>query len=383
MKRIFAVTAVVLLAAAGAAAQAPPPTEAFAAGRERLAAGDPLEAAEAFHAALLESGAGRWTLRVGLFCDVANVEKAAEVTGGAPELLVLRRSVGGRPCLAVYWGLFSTRAAAQGAVASIPAALRAPGQQPVPVSEALPPGAPAPIHAAAAPPAPPGPVRVEAQPAPAPAPAAVAPAPEPPEAPPAAREPVFVPAPAPQAAAVEPVPVPVDLPPDEGAGVPALEIGAAWSALWDESFDVDDADGFFEVGWMVSFNASLTRSLGIVGEASGHYGSQPLDVAGTLVDFDYDLLGVHAGPRYTHRGGGAVQPYVQALAGWTRTGFEAAGARVVDDAFSIQPGVGLTVRLSRSVGLGLGGDYRLVFGEIENRNEARVHAGLVFAVGKR
>jgi hypothetical protein len=177
--------------------------------------------------------------------------------------------------------------------------------------------------------------------------------------------------------------VPVDLPPDEGARVPALEIGAAWSALWDESFDVDDADGLFEVGWMVSFDANLTRSLGIVGEASGHYGSQPLDVVGTLVDFDYDLLGVHAGPRYTHRGGGVVQPYVQALAGWTRTGFEAAGARVVDDAFSIQPGVGLTVRLSRSVGLGLGADYRLVFGEIENRNEARVHAGLVFAVGKR
>lgn len=382
MKRSFAVTALVLLVAAGAAAQAPPPTDAFAAGRQRLAAGDPLEAAEAFHAALLESGAGRWTLRVGLFCDVANVEKAAEATGGAPELLVLRRSVGGRPCLAVYWGLFATRAAAQGAVASIPAALRAPGQQPVPVSDALPPGAPAPVRAAAAPPAPPVPVRTEEPPPAAPAPAAVAPAPEP-EAPPVAPAPVVVATPAPRTAAVEPVPLPVDLPPDEGAHVPALEIGAAWSALWDESFDVDDADGLFEVGWMVSFNASLTRSLGIVGEASGHYGSQPLDVVGTLVDFDYDLLGVHAGPRYTHRGGGVVQPYVQALAGWTRTGFEAAGARVVDDAFSIQPGVGLKVRLSRSVGLGVGADYRLVFGEIENRNEARVHAGLVFAVGER
>lgn len=373
MKRIFAVTAVVLLVAAGAAAQAPPPTEAFAAGRERLAAGDPLEAAEAFHAALLESGEGRWTLRVGLFCDVANVEKAARAVGGAPELLVLRRSVGGRPCLAVYWGLFSTRAAAQGAVASIPAPLRAPGQGPVPVSQTLPPGAPGAVRAAAAPPSAPAAVAP---------PEAVAPAPEP-AAPTVAPAPAAAPAPAPRMAAVEPVPLPVDLPPDEGARVPALEIGAAWSALWDESFDVDDADGFFEVGWMVSFCANLNRSLGIVGEASGHYGSQPLDVAGTLVDFDYDLLAVHAGPRYTHRGGGAVLPYVQALAGWTRTGVEAAGGRAVDDAFSIQPGVGLTVRLSRSVGLGVGADYRLVFGEIENRNEARVHAGLVFAVGER
>ena len=98
---------------------------------------------------------------------------------------------------------------------------------------------------------------------------------------------------------------------------------------------------------------------------------------------DRDLLGVHAGLRYTHRRGGFAVPYAQALAGWTRTGVELAGIRRVDDAFSIQPGVGLNLRLSRSVGLGLGADYRLVFGEEENRNEVRVHAGLVFGIGDR
>ena len=66
-----------------------------------------------------------------------------------------------------------------------------------------------------------------------------------------------------------------------------------------------------------------------------------------------------------------------------RTGVELAGIRGVDDAFSVQPGVGLNLRLSRSVGLGLGADYRLVFGELEDRNELRLHAGIVLAIGDR
>ena len=144
------------------------------------------------------------------------------------------------------------------------------------------------------------------------------------------------------------------------------------------------ADGFHERGFLLSLSAPLNRSLAVVGEASGHYGSDDLtDALGVPLTLDRDILGVHAGPRFTHRGDGRAEPYVQALAGWTRTGFELAGLREVEDSFSIQPGVGLNLRLSRSVGLGLGADYRLVFGEEENRNEVRVHAGLVFGIGDR
>ena len=57
---------------------------------------------------------------------------------------------------------------------------------------------------------------------------------------------------------------------------------------------------------------------------------------------DRDLLGVHAGLRYTHRRGGFAVPYAQALAGWTRTGVDLAGRREVEDAFSVQPGVAST-----------------------------------------
>jgi hypothetical protein len=162
-----------------------------------------------------------------------------------------------------------------------------------------------------------------------------------------------------------------------------MEITAAYSGLWDDALAEDGGDGFLEAGWNLSLCGNVTRSIGVVGEVSGHYGSDDLlDAASAPLPVDYDVLGVHAGPRYTLRRDGFVVPYVQALAGWTRTGVELAGIRVVDDAFSIQPGVGLQLRLSRKVGLGLGADYRLVL-EDETRNEFRFHAGLVLGVGRR
>ena len=172
--------------------------------------------------------------------------------------------------------------------------------------------------------------------------------------------------------------------PAKSTRVPAIEVTAAYSALGDDVLSEDGGDGLLEAGWMLSLCGNLNRSLGVVGEVSGHYTSDDtLDAFGAPLAEDWDLLGVHAGPRYTHRGGGFAVPYVQALAGWTRTGVELAGVRRVEDAFSIQPGVGLHLRLSRSVGLSLGADYRLVFGEEDQRNELRAHAGLVFGVGSR
>ena len=121
-----------------------------------------------------------------------------------------------------------------------------------------------------------------------------------------------------------------------------------------------------------------------MGEVSAQYKSDDaLAELGAPFDVDLDLLGVHAGLRYTHRTAGLVAPYFQALAGVTRSSVELADFRTVEDDFSIQPGVGLVVRLSDSVGLGLGGDYRLVFGEENQRNEVRVHADLVFGMGSR
>jgi hypothetical protein len=372
MRREVAAGVLGVVVAVGVEAQPLDAPGVLARGRELLAQGDALGAADAFHAALHGGPAGRHTVRVGVYCDIANLEHQVRASGNAPELFVLRRAVGGRPCLALFWGLFPSRAAARAAVATIPVPLRAPAQSPVLVAEVLPPGAP-PEAAAERPPAPPA-----ERPAPAVAAA------------PAAPEPAAVPPPAP----VEPVPAgvspptPVEMPaatsPAEPARVPAMEITAAYSGLWDDTLSENGGDGFLEAGWTLSLCGNVTRSLGVVGEVSGHYGSDDLlDAVGAPLPVDYDVLGVHAGPRYTLRRDGFVVPYVQALVGWTRSGVESARQRVVDDAFSIQPGVGVNLRFSRRVGLGLGADYRLALGEDESRSEVRFHAGLVLGVRGR
>jgi hypothetical protein len=378
MRRHVAAGALAMMAAVCVEAQTPPSSGAFARGRELMGQGDPLEAADAFHEALRGGPAGRHTVRVGVYCDIANLERQVRASGNAPELFVLRRSLEGRPCLALYWGLFPSRAAARAAVTTIPVPLRAPGQSPVLVSQVLPPGAPPPARTAAVPP--PAPPVEPAVPPPA---AAVPARPKPVAEAPLAEAPAVVPeAPLP-AVREEPLP-PMPTPAEAGVRVPALEITGAYSALWDDVLAEDGGDGFLEAGWMLSLCGNLNRSIGVVGEVSGHYTSRDtLDAFGAPLAEDWDLLGVQAGPRYTHRGGGAAVPYVQAVVGWTRTGVELAGIRRVEDAFSVQPGVGLNLRLSRSVGLGLGADYRLVFGEPDNRNELRLHAGLVLAIGDR
>jgi hypothetical protein len=106
-----------------------------------------------------------------------------------------------------------------------------------------------------------------------------------------------------------------------------------------------------------------------------------VDVLGAPLDLG--LLGLHAGLRYTYRGGGFATPYIQGLAGGTRSSVEVGDVREVEDDFSIQPGAGVVFRLSDSVGLGLGADYRLVFSEDDQRNEFRAHADLVFGIGNR
>jgi hypothetical protein len=367
------------LAAAGVGAQPPVPPDALARGRELLTLGDPLGAADAFHEALRGREAGLHTVRVGVYCDVANLERLARAAGNPPELFVLRRSIRGRPCLALYWGLFPSRAAARAALSAVPAKLRAAGQGAVAVSDVLPPGEPPPARAAAAPPSPAAPVAPPAAAPPPPEkPLATEPlVPEAREAPPAEAPTVAPPATAPEErASAEPI--------AESAGTPKMEATVAYSGLWDDTFSKGGRDGFFELGWALSLCGNLSRSIGVVGEASGHYSSEDtLDDAGAPLAVDRDLLAVHAGLRYTHRGRGRIAAYAQALAGWTRTGAEASGRRQIEDAFSIQPGLGLHVRVTPSVGLDLGADYRLVLGKDQDRGEVRYLVGVVVAAGGR
>ncbi len=161
-----------------------------------------------------------------------------------------------------------------------------------------------------------------------------------------------------------------------------MEIAAGYSYLDDDIFP--ETGGAFELGWILSGCANLNRGLGVVGEVNAQYKTVGApEVLGAPFDADLGLLGVHVGLRYAHRSGGLVTPYIQGLAGVTRASVEVAGIREVEDDFSVQPGAGVVFQLSDSVGLGLGADYRLVFGEEDQRNEFRAHAELVFGIGNR
>lgn len=85
-------------------------------------------------------------------------------------------------------------------------------------------------------------------------------------------------------------------------------------------------------------------------------------VQGGTYDFQYQSL--HAGPRVAPLAG-RVQPYVEVLAGGTRLGI---WERRLDRTgewgsrqFSLQPGLGVDIFLSRHVAVRVAGDLRMIF----------------------
>jgi opacity protein-like surface antigen len=206
-------------------------------------------------------------------------------------------------------------------------------------------------------------------------------------------------------------PLPSGAPPQAvgEAAVPGAEIGLGYAYLWDDRMSqiryredptfIITSDpklsSNFWIGGVLSANFNVTDRVGIVTEVSGHHQSQT--VQGSLVDIN--VLGVHAGIRYTDREDNVATPYAQFLLGMTRFSAEAdlldhtTLSFRPDTNFSIQPGIGVMFRVSDRVRIGLGGDYRLVFTEPATdpllsfpnykTNEFRLHAGIVFGVGTR
>ena len=368
--------------------------------RELLAARRYLDAADAFQAYLSSDDRDRFTIRVAVYCDVANLDAHLQRPGNPPDLFLLRRPVGDQSCVGLFWRLFSSRSEADAALASVPAALRTDGQGAAAVSSLLVPGAPAIARPTAPPPsAPPAPV---ASPAPA---SAAAPPPKPPVTTTPATRP-------PETASVPPTPATVRSSPAKAspvaaaepanaAGTPLAEIELGYSYLWDDRMSQitftggDDSaplglSGSFWLGWVVSGNVNVTNRLGITGEVSGHYRSQ--NAPGTDLTVGTEELGFHAGPRYTQRNDAVATLYAQALFGATRFSMNLLGESEAATHFSIQPGLGVMLRVSDEVRIDVGGDYRLVFTERgglslvppkKYTNAFRFRAGVVFGVGKK
>ena len=168
---------------------------------------------------------------------------------------------------------------------------------------------------------------------------------------------------------------------------PKAEISLGYSYLYDDSFDGTDVSGSFPLGWMASVNFNVNSWLGIVADVSGSYKSENTVMDINLDEgFDFSVHGLHGGFRISGHKSQSATPYVQALAGVTRgsvgSSVAGVGVAVSETDFSFQPGLGVIVRLSDSIGIDLGGDYRMVFSEGVTTNEFRAHGGIVFRLGR-
>lgn len=159
-----------------------------------------------------------------------------------------------------------------------------------------------------------------------------------------------------------------------------LSLPAAVGAADQPSADLSVGYGFnritnggglnMPVGLAVSLGGYVNRAFAVVGDVRWNRKSES-GVAFNLTSFQ-------AGPRLVFHGEGA-KFYVQGLAGATR----ASGEGSSETKFSVMPGIGVDFRLSDSVGLRIGGDFRLIFLEGEDEKDLLAHADLVFRLGSR
>jgi opacity protein-like surface antigen len=136
-------------------------------------------------------------------------------------------------------------------------------------------------------------------------------------------------------------------------------------------------------GWNASVTGNVNNWLGIVGDFSGHYGSE---VDG-VIRINKDAHSFLFGPRLSHRGK-RLTPFTYALFGATRFHESAivGGQRLSgsDTGFSLAVGGGLDVKVNDRVALrSFQLDYfrPSFFGEAHNRG--RLAFGVVLRLGKK
>jgi len=157
--------------------------------------------------------------------------------------------------------------------------------------------------------------------------------------------------------------------------VPATRALAADTTASDLSIEygfnrITNGDGLnMPVGLAATFGANVGKSFGVVADVRWNHKSES--------DFSFSLTSFHAGPRFQAQGESATF-YAQGLAGATR----ASGEGSSDTKFSLMPGLGVDIKVSPSVGIRVGGDFRIIFTEGEKEKDLLLHAGVVFHFGR-
>lgn len=172
--------------------------------------------------------------------------------------------------------------------------------------------------------------------------------------------------------------------------VSAMALGSVLPAVAQNTPAVDFAGGYSFVrdqdaevnlhGWLGSIGINLNSSVGIVGEIGRN--TKTYDVSGV------DIAEVSAntfmgGLRFASYASSAVAPFAQVLFGGTKLEGNILGASDSVTKFSFQPGVGVDLRVQRTVAIRLGGDYRYIATEEDGRNQFRFYTALVISGGSR
>ncbi len=152
----------------------------------------------------------------------------------------------------------------------------------------------------------------------------------------------------------------------------AGDVGFSYSILHDS-----EAEETFPMGWLFAGAANLGRNVAVIGEVGGNYKS--VDVLGTDVN-----LRVHSflGGIRVHNRTPKVMPFGQVLIGLAHMGASVLGEGESANGFAIQPGGGVDIPLTSSLGARIQGDYRIIRSEGETGNEFRVGFGIVLGFGK-
>jgi opacity protein-like surface antigen len=134
-------------------------------------------------------------------------------------------------------------------------------------------------------------------------------------------------------------------------------------------FDVDQQ---FH-GWIASAAGNVMPWLGLVGEVGGNYETFSFGE----FDVDVSLHSFMSGARVQLPSNPRVTPFGQLLVGAVRLAGGAMGRSTSETRFALQPGGGVDVWVARNVGVRVGGDYRRLFGDVDDPNGIRFYAGIV------
>ena len=137
--------------------------------------------------------------------------------------------------------------------------------------------------------------------------------------------------------------------------------------------------GTFPIGWAFAVGGNVTNWMAIVGEVGGGYKS--LTEFGTEVTIkEHTFLG---GVKFASRRSPAAVPFVQVLTGVDNIGAGVLGVTVSTNAFALQTGGGVDIRMGSKAGPRIQGDYRLLSKDGDYANEYRFAVGVMFGLGKR